>query len=101
MSYEDACCKMKQKADKFSVFLTDINNMNNDVKNNLDKLLQAFSDIKGTIQTCTVCYSRPPTHVFIPCMHAGICQSCAERGLNRNKCFQCRSPIESISKIFI
>ena len=102
MSYEDVCCTMKEKADKFSIILRDLNTLNDDIKQKIDTLLNTLSGIKSTKQKfCTVCVSRAPTHCFLPCGHAGLCQNCAERGLSRNRCFSCRQPIESIVRIFI
>ena len=99
--YEDILLKMKDKSDEFSTFLTDLNNLNNDVKTRTGSLLKKIDDLKGKNQKlCTVCYTRVPTHALQPCGHI-YCENCAQRGLNRNKCFTCRQPIQELFRIFI
>ena len=65
MSYADACCKMKEKADKFSGILRDLNTLNDEIKQKITTLLNTLSEIKTTKQKfCTVCVSRPPHTLF-------------------------------------
>ena len=103
-SYEALLKKMKEQADTFASHLTELNNLNNDVREKIEKLMKGLTSMLGTTppKTCNVCYhsERLPTHVFVPCGHGGVCQACAERGLSRNRCFQCRARIESIVRIF-
>ena len=100
-NYVETLNKIKLKADEFASVLTNINNLNNDLKERTEKLLKALGDIKHNKVTCKICYSRPPTHCVLPCGHAGICEQCAQRALNRNRCFTCRANIGSAVKIYM
>lgn len=100
-SYEDICKQMKNKTDEFSKYLKHLNDLNNEVRERTEKILQTLSEVKGKKkQTCSVCYTAQPTHAFLTCGHVH-CLKCAERGLTRNKCFQCRSPVESILRVYV
>ena len=99
--YDELLMKLKEKSEEFSAFLTEINNLNNDIKTRTDKLLHAIDQLKGkNHKLCTVCYSSIPTHALMPCGHI-YCEKCAQRGLNRNKCFTCRQNIQELFRIFI
>ena len=99
--YESILLKMKQKSDEFKTYLTELNNLNNDVSDKTGKL-KTIITFKGAgkDKLCSVCYSRPSTHAFLNCGHTH-CENCAQRGLNRNRCFRCRSEVEGIMKIFM
>ena len=99
MDYETILLKMKEKSEEFATYLTDLHNLNNDVTDKTAKLLKTITKFKGCDKRCTVCYNRPSTHAFVSCGHMH-CENCAQRGLARNKCFQCRSSVEGILKIY-
>ena len=99
-SYEDLCKKMHSKANDFAKYLKELNDLNTSVIKNTEKLVAAFEDLKGKKSVCSVCYTRKPTHVFLECGHC-FCQSCAERGLARNKCFICRATVNAIIRVYI
>ena len=102
-TYEELLVQLKDKADVFSEKLTECNNANNDVKTKTEKLLNTLQDLKNkhTTQYCKICYARPPTHALMPCGHAGFCENCCQRQVNRNKCGICRSAAESMVRIFV
>ena len=101
-AYEEILAKLKEKSDEFSTFLTDINNLNNDIKSRTEKLLQAIEKLKGKepVKLCTVCYTRDRSHANLNCGHT-FCENCGQRGLNRSKCFTCRAPVEGLFRIFL
>lgn len=44
----------------------------------IDKAIdQSISQHSMADDLCTVCYSREPNTVFMPCGHGGICDECA------------------------
>ena len=90
---------MKSKGDDFANHLTELNNLNNDAREKVDKLLKEMNSKKPK-NTCDVCYSRLKTHATVPCYHT-YCENCASRALSRNRCFQCRGRIDNIVRIFI
>ena len=99
--YEEILMKMKEKSVEFANFLTGLNNLNLDIQSRTDKLLKAIDSLKGkNHKLCTVCYTRIPSHAMQPCGHL-FCQSCSERGMNRGKCFTCRTQIEGLFRVFL
>jgi hypothetical protein len=99
--YESILVKMKQKSDDFKNYLTELNNLNNEVNDKTAKLLKTITTFKGCKEKlCPVCYSRPSTHAFLNCGHIH-CENCATRGMNRNRCFQCRAVVEGVMKIYL
>lgn len=49
---------------------------------------------------CYVCCERKPNAILENCGHGGICYECAVSVMNkRNRCMQCRNPVETILKI--
>ena len=100
-TYLDLLRNMKQKSDEFGSYLADVSKLNLDIQQRVDKLQDCIHSLSSNQKkACTVCYSRPPTHAFLPCGHGGICETCADRGLTRNRCFQCRAPIERVVRIY-
>jgi hypothetical protein len=100
-NYEDVLTNLKKSADKFAQDLTDLNNQNNHVKESTEKLLDTIQKLVGDKTCCKICYNRPPTHALQPCYHAGFCVHCAQRAMNRGRCDICRTPIESVVKIYM
>lgn len=49
-------------------------------------------------EMCEVCCESLPEIVFIPCLHGGICRSCAEQIVRRSNrhCHTCRSAIDKV-----
>ena len=99
--YQDILTKMCVKAQEFSNHIKNLNTLNDSVVERTNQLLTALSEFKGTKNTkvCSICYTRTPTIAFIPCGHTH-CSDCTTRGVNRNRCFICRSPIEGTLRIF-
>ena len=101
-TYEEFLARLQEKSNSFADYLTDCNNANNEVKVKTEKLLKILQKLKkSTVKFCKICYARPPTHVLLPCGHAGFCENCAQRQMNRNKCGICRSPTDSMTRIFV
>lgn len=36
-----------------------------------------FEAVERSVGSCAVCFARPPTHAFVPCMHRCVCEACA------------------------
>ena len=49
---------------------------------------------------CSICISNTKSHIIVPCGHKSICGDCAPQTLNGGTCPICRTPIESIIKVF-
>ena len=101
-SYEELLQKIQKKGTDYAKHLTELNNLNNDARDKVDKLLKEMNTNtqKQKQTSCDVCYSRQKTHATVPCYHT-YCENCAGRALNRNKCFQCRGQIDSVVRIYI
>ena len=94
--------QLKVKADEFANHLTDLNNLNNDVRERTEKLLKSIKELCPKPKTtCSVCFCAPPTHVLIECGHGQLCENCATRALSRSRCFTCRQRITGILRVFI
>ena len=101
-TFGDMLRKMKVKATEFSRYLAQINTLTNEVLDKTEKLQECINNIGAKQKkTCSVCYTAPPTHAFLPCGHGGICERCAERGKTRNRCFQCRATIDRVVRIYL
>ena len=46
MSFIEILSKMKKKSEDFSCYLTECNNLNNDLKNKSEKLIKLIGDVK-------------------------------------------------------
>ena len=100
-SFESILLKVKERADQFASRLTDLNNANNELKNQTDKVLKKLLEFKGKQpKNCSVCYSREVSHALVPCGHC-YCENDSSRALTRNRCPMCRAPVESILRVFI
>ena len=99
-SYEDVCQSLQKKGTEFATFLQELTVLNNDVLGKTERLLKAFDQMKGKNATCPICYTRTQTHVCQPCGHC-TCENCSSRALSRNRCFTCRSPVQTIMRIYI
>lgn len=105
-SYTDLAKKFHDKATEFGVHLASINTLNDEVKVRTEKLLVSIEKLMGTQSiaakiSCSVCYTRERTHAILPCGHAGICEGCATRAQQRNRCFTCRGRIEEVVRIYL
>ena len=51
---------------------------------------------------CVVCFERPFTHAFVPCMHRCVCKECALEmdAANLHACPLCRRPSTSCAQVF-
>ena len=105
MSFEDVAVKMHERALELNERLCALKKVNDDLIDRSKKVLEALEGFVGTVigkpKTCNVCYSRPRTHVFLPCGHGGFCLSCCERGATRNRCHTCRGRVDNILKVFV
>jgi hypothetical protein len=58
------------------------------------------------LRKCSVCLNEDATHFFVPCNHLCLCEKCkvfidtGKVTYFEKKCFVCRTPYTSISKIF-
>ena len=94
---------MKEKTEEFEKHLNTLSSINSDLKNRSEKMLEALHMVVGNQKTimCAVCYSEPANCAFLPCGHAKYCETCAQRGLNRGKCYICRGRVQSFIKIYM
>ena len=105
-SYVDIAKKLHNKSVEFNKHLTNIKQLNDQVKERTEKLLTAVNDLMGTTSiatriTCNVCYTEARTHCLIPCGHAGLCESCAQRAHRRNRCHSCRAAITDVVRVYL
>ena len=110
-SYEDLTKQMHTKGLELDEHIANLKTHNDTLIASSSKVLQGLTNLVGTVAacpsgpatqpTCMVCYSRPPTHVLLPCGHASICMNCAERVKTRNRCPRCRSRVEEHLKIYM
>lgn len=55
----------------------------------------------GGLEQCVTCLSEDPTHVFIPCGHMCVCESCANTHAERqDRCPLCRTQPSGLLKVF-
>ena len=101
MSFEDVAVKMHERAQQLNERLCTLKKINDDLIDLSKKVLEALEAFVGKPKTCNVCYSRPRTHVFLPCGHGGFCESCCERGRRRGRCHTCRANVDDIMKVFL
>ena len=105
LSFEEVAVKLHDRALKLDEKLCLLKELNDALIDRSKKVLEALESFVGTVvtkpKTCNVCYSRPRTHVFLPCGHGGFCLSCCERGQSRNRCFTCRGRVDSTLKVFV
>lgn len=50
---------------------------------------------------CKVCMTNKVNTVFMPCFHAAVCSSCANRLQNSRRCPICRSSIDTARRIYL
>ena len=106
LSYEDLAKLMTSKTAEFDEHLSKLMKLNLELRERSLNVLDAIKkfigiSIKVEDSCCKVCYSRPRTHMFMPCCHASMCINCAQRGKTRNRCFICRASVEEIVKIYL
>ena len=105
LSFEDVALKMHERAQQLNERLCTLKKINDDLIDRSKKVLEALEAFVGIAtnkpKTCNVCYSRPRTHVFLPCGHGGFCLSCCERGHSRNRCFTCRARVDNVLKVYV
>mmetsp|Transcript_18677 Transcript_18677/g.38870 ORF Transcript_18677/g.38870 Transcript_18677/m.38870 type:complete len:205 (+) Transcript_18677:1-615(+) len=58
----------------------------------------ASSPVDDSEEMCEVCCEAQPEMVFLPCLHGGICRSCAEQIVRRSNkhCHTCRRAIDKV-----
>lgn len=64
----------------------------------LSQVRQEFFGDSSSIPSCPICYENDVTHAVLPCGHC-ICEDCKKKVLTT--CFQCRSPVVKINRIYI
>lgn len=64
----------------------------------LTQVRQEFFGNSSNIPSCPICYEKDVTHAVLPCGHC-ICDDCKKKVLTT--CFQCRSPVVKINRIYI
>ena len=72
-------------------------------KEKLDILQELTNKVEQSIPLeakCSICISNTKSHVIVPCGHKSICGECAPHILQTGICPICRTPIESIIKVF-
>ena len=103
-SYADMAKTMLTKTVELDKHLTDLSDVNKQLRNRCQKALDQLKLLVGNPvqrRTCCVCYTQDRTHCFIPCGHAGYCEGCAQRGVRRGRCFQCRGDIERAFRVYV
>ena len=64
-----------------------------------DKKL-ARTDSESSVKDCLICCSAPCDSVFMPCGHAGVCNTCALKLLETTKiCHICRNKIAIVIQL--
>jgi len=102
-SFQDLARKMHEKSKEFDEHIQSLKKLNDELRDRAGKVLEALNNLCGQTtgpKSCNVCYTRPGVFACIPCGHGSLCQSCAQRSLDRIRCFTCRQRVEAIVKIF-
>ena len=78
MSYEEITKQLHAKGTELDGHLVKIKACNDKLLENSSMVLDELKNLVGTYhaqerQSCSVCYSRPPTHALVPCGHANLC----------------------------
>ena len=100
-SIAEMCKRVHDKTSEFESILNTISVINTNLKESSEKMLTTLNELVGKTKCCSVCYTHEANFVMLPCGHATFCESCAQRGLNRGRCFVCRSRVQSVTKIFL
>ena len=102
ISYTDLAKGLHSKATELSTHIETLKNANDELRDRCSKALDALTALCGSrtvSATCSVCYTREPTHAYINCGHGGFCDSCANR--RRGRCHTCRGPVDATIRIFL
>ena len=62
---------------------------------------EELPDDENNDNACKVCFSNKINTVLIPCFHAAVCSSCANRLRETRKCPICRNRINTPRRIFL
>jgi len=50
---------------------------------------------------CVICFSKPYSHIYLPCRHRCVCADCAAKwASSSHRCPLCRAPSTSCSRVF-
>lgn len=61
---------------------------------------KAEKSLKDSVKDCVICCENECDSVFMPCGHAGVCNTCALKLLESTKlCHICRKHIEKVLKM--
>ena len=102
-SFSDIAKAMQEKSKELDDHLTHLKKLNEELRDRSEKILVALEKLvgctKNSDKSCTVCYSRPRTHAVLcgPC----YCQNCAQRCLDRGRCYVCRKAVTEMVRIYI
>ena len=102
-SFQHLARKLHEKSKEFDEHIQSLKKLNDELRDRAGKVLEALNNLFGQAtgpKSCNVCYTRPGAFACIPCGHGCLCQSCAQRSLDRTRCFTCRQRVEAIVKIF-
>ena len=105
-SYVDLAKTLLEKTAELDVHLRNLTNINDQLKDKLEKAIAALRQLCGdgslaTRITCSICYTRERTHAIMPCGHGGLCETCAARVVRRARCHSCRGTVEGCIRIFL
>ena len=106
MSYTELAKSLHDKAGEFNEMLASLQTLNTEVRDRISQVLEKIKAMSGSNSlraqiACSICASRPRTHIFLPCGHGGFCHGCAERGHRRGRCHTCRGTVDDILKVFL
>ena len=102
-SFSDIANAMQEKSKELDVHLNHLKKLNEELRDRSEKILVALEKLVGCTKnndkSCTVCYSRPRTHAVL-CGHC-YCQNCAQRCLDRGRCYVCRKAVTEMVRIYL
>ena len=100
MSFATILSQIKAKSEEFSSYLTECNELNEQLRHKSQKLLKLIDTKNRTPnKLCSICYVQPIQIALLPCGHV-LCVGCSERAINRSRCFQCRGALDGSLKIY-
>ena len=105
-SYADLAKKMHDKGLELDKQLRNLTRTNAELVIKCENCLTVLKKFTGSTAlaakiSCSVCCTNERSHCLLPCGHAGLCASCAERAVRRRRCFTCRGEVEHMMRIFL
>jgi len=77
---------------------SELHQVSQDLSQQLELVIQTLEERKK--ETCVICLTNSRSHVLIPCGHKLFCEACAGGLMMTKVCPVCRTPIQSILKVF-